>query len=115
MFAVPMKSSSFFPSASQLVPRLPGLIPGSGRSTGEGIKQELHGLEEASISDSEVVRDGDDEHYKTKERYETVCPHLLARSLVQQKDGAKKARKSRESSGTKEAKEKRSAPTLQPG
>ena len=80
------------------------MIPGSGRSTGEGIEQELHGLEEASICDSEVVWDGDDEHYKTKERYETVCPYLLARSLVQQKDGAKKARESRESSGTKEAK-----------
>lgn len=60
------------------------------------------------------VRDGDDEHYKTKERYETACPCLLARPLVQQKDVAKEARKSREALGTKEAKEK-SAPTLQPG
>ena len=38
----------------------PGLIPGLGRSTGEGIEQEPHGLEEPSISKSEVVRDGDD-------------------------------------------------------
>ena len=90
------------------------MIPGLGRSTGEGIEQEPHGPEEPSISDSEVVQDGDDEHYKTEEHDETACPCLLARPLVQQKDGAKEARKSREALGTKEAKEM-SAPTLQPG
>ena len=43
------------------------------------LEQEPCGLEELSISDSEVVSDGDDE------RYDPVGPHLAARPAVQQK------------------------------
>lgn len=43
------------------------------------LEQEPHGPEEPSISDSEVVSDGNNE------RYETMGPHLAVRPLVQQK------------------------------
>ncbi|XP_010852569.1 PREDICTED: zona pellucida sperm-binding protein 3 receptor-like [Bison bison bison] len=42
-------------------------------------EQEPCGLEEPSISDCEVVSDGDDEHY------DTVGPRVAARAMVQQK------------------------------
>ena len=42
-------------------------------------EQEPCGLEEPSISDCEVVSDGDDE------RYDTVGPRVAARAMVQQK------------------------------
>ena len=40
------------------------------------LKQELHGPEDPSISDSETVGDGEIEHY------EPVGPHLAARPIV---------------------------------
>ena len=43
------------------------------------LEQEPRGPEEPSISDSEVVSDGNNE------RYETMGPHLAVRPLVQQK------------------------------
>ena len=43
------------------------------------LEQEMHSLDEPSTSDSEVIRDGDDEQYGT------VGPCLLARPIVQQK------------------------------
>ena len=43
------------------------------------LKQENHGPEEASISDSKVLSDGEDEHY------ETVSTCLAARPIVQKK------------------------------
>ena len=43
------------------------------------LEQEIHSLDEPSTSDSEVIRDGDDE------QYETAGPCLLARPIVQQK------------------------------
>ena len=43
------------------------------------LEQEPRGPEEPSISDREVVSDGDDEHH------ETVGPRLAARPVVQQK------------------------------
>ena len=53
-----------------------------------------------------MVRDSDDKHYETKERFETAGPHWLARPVLRQ-DGAKKAWKP---GGQREA-----AWTLQPG
>lgn len=70
------------------------------------LEQEPCGPEEPSVSESEAVRDSDDKHYETKERFETAGPHWLARPVLQQ-DGAKKAWKP---GGQREA-----APTLQPG
>ena len=43
------------------------------------LEQEPHGPEEASISDSKVLSDGEDEHY------ETVSTCLAARPIVQKK------------------------------
>ena len=43
------------------------------------LEQEMHSLDEPSTSDSEVIRDGDNE------QYETEGPCLLARPIVQQK------------------------------
>ena len=51
--------------------------------------QEPHDPKETSISDSEMVSDGDDEHYETKgddnKHYETVGLCLAVRPVVQQK------------------------------
>ena len=53
------------------------------------LKQELHGPEDPSISDSEAESDSDDEHYEIKEndegRCETEDTCLATRPVVQQK------------------------------
>ena len=53
------------------------------------LEQEPSGPEEPSISNSEAVGDGGDEHYETKDgddgHYETVGPCLAVRPIVQQK------------------------------
>lgn len=72
------------------------------------IKQEVSGLEEPRVSDSEVIRDSNDEVMRLRNVMRPVGSRFLARPVVQQKDGANKARKPREASDIKEAKEKRS-------
>ena len=66
------------------------------------LEQEPCGPEEPRVSESEAVRDSDDKHYETKERFETAGPHWLARPVLRQ-DGAKKAWKLQETLGTEEA------------
>ena len=43
------------------------------------LEQEMHDLDEPSISSNELIRDSDNEHY------ETTGPHMLTRPTVQQK------------------------------
>ena len=66
--------------ASFLMTFAMGGVPHAGSRHIPILEQDLHGLDEPSILDNEVIRDSDNEHY------ETTCPHMLERPTVQQKE-----------------------------
>lgn len=80
------------------------------------IKQEVSGLEEPHVSDSEGIRDSSDEVMRSKKRYETVGSRFLARPVVQQKDGGQQGTKPCGGLGHQGRPKRRGAAlTLQPG
>lgn len=72
------------------------------------IKQEVSGLEEPHVSDSEGIRDSSDEVMRLRKRYETRGFHFLARPVILAEGWGQQGTKPGGLQDIKEAKRRRS-------